>query len=475
MGRETYDLIVIGSGPAGEKGAARAAYFGKRVALIERSTAHGGAVANTGVPGKAMRETALYLSGYRKRDLHGISVQYRGALGVHEFLHRGLQVRHGLDTWINANLERHRVAVYRGLASFEDRHTVRVASQSGATTIRGDVVLIATGSRPMTLGDGPPGQPGIYDSDSILRMATVPRSLIVIGGGAIGCEYACLFRVLEVGVTVVDAGKILLPMADREISAALHASMEAIGVEFRMPQRVARIGRDTDLTVHLESGEVLTAEAVLVAVGRRGNVEDLGLERAGVAIDDHGFIEVNDAFQTSVANVYAAGDVIGGPLLASIAMEQARMAVGNAFGLERKSRAATLLPLGVWTIPEVSMVGETEERLRGRGRPYVVGRARYDGNPRGILIGEDRGLLKLLFSVPERRLLGVHIVGEQACELIAPGLIALAMGATTDTFIDACFNYPTLSDMYKYAAYDALGRLDRGEIGSAPPADPHAF
>jgi len=181
MGRQAYDLIVIGSGPAGEKGAARAAYFGKRVAVIERSTAHGGAVANTGVPGKAMRETALYLSGYRKRDLHGISMQYRGALGVHEFLHRGFQVRHSLDTWIDANLERHRVAVYRGLASFEDPHTVRVVSQGGATTITGDVVLIATGSRPRALGDGPPGQPDIYDSDSILRMATVPRSLIVIG------------------------------------------------------------------------------------------------------------------------------------------------------------------------------------------------------------------------------------------------------------------------------------------------------
>lgn len=469
MGANAYDLVVIGSGPAGEKGAARAAYFGKRVALVERSAAHGGAVANTGVPGKAMRETALYLSGYRKRDLHGISMQYRGVLGVHEFLHRGLQVRQALDAWIHANLERHRVAVHRGVASFVDRHTVRVASQTGATTITGDIVLIATGSRPRALGDLPAGQPGVYDSDSILRMATVPRSLIVIGGGAIGCEYACLFRILEVAVTVVDAGKVLLPTADREMSAALHASMEAIGVEFRMPQRVVRLGRGAEPTVHLESGEVLAAEAVLVAVGRRGNVEDLGLERAGVAVDEHGLIQVNDAFQTSAANVYAAGDVIGGPLLASIAMEQARMAVGNAFDLERRSRAATLLPLGAWTIPEVSMVGETEERLRERGRSYVVGRARYDSNPRGVLIGEDRGLLKLLFSVPERRLLGVHIVGEQACELIAPGLIALTLGATTDTFIDACFNYPTLSDMYKYAAYDALGRVDRGEISGPPP------
>lgn len=468
MGRVTYDLVVIGSGPAGEKGAARAAYFGKRVALVERSTAHGGAVANTGVPGKAMRETALYLSGYRKRDLHGISMQYRGVLGVHEFLHRGLQVRHALDTWIHANLERHRVTVHRGVASFVDPHTVRVDSETGTTTITGDVVLIATGSRPLALGDVPPGQPGVYDSDSILRMAAVPRSLIVIGGGAIGCEYACLFRVLEVAVTVVDAGKVLLPAADREISAALHASMEAIGVEFRMSQRVVRIGRDLDPTVHLESGEVLAAEAVLVAVGRRGNVEDLGLERAGVAVDERGLIQVNDAFQTSAPNIYAAGDVIGGPLLASIAMEQARMAVGNAFDLERRSRAATVLPLGVWTIPEVSMVGETEEQLREQGRSYVVGRARYDSNPRGVLIGEERGLLKLLFSVPGRRLVGVHIIGEQACELIAPGNIALMMGATTETFIDACFNYPTLSDMYKYAAYDALGRLDRGEYGGAP-------
>jgi NAD(P) transhydrogenase len=469
MGDATYDLIVIGSGPAGEKGAARAAYFGKRVALVERSAAYGGAIANTGVPGKAMRETALYLSGYRKRDLHGISLQYHGALGVHEFLHRGLQVRHALDTWIHANLERHRVAVHRGVASFVDRHTVRVVSQLEPITITGDVILIATGSRPLALGDVPPGQTGVYDSESILRMATVPRSLVVIGGGAIGCEYACLFRVLGVAVTVVDAGRVLLPAADREISAALHASMEAIGVEFCMPQRVVRIGSGAEPTVHLESGQVLTAEAVLVAVGRRGNVEDLMLERAGVAVDEHNLIQVNDAFQTSAANVYAAGDVIGGPLLASIAMEQARMAVGNAFGLERRSRAATVLPLGVWTIPEVSMVGETEERLREQGLPYVVGRARYDSNPRGVLIGEDRGLVKLLFSVPSRRLLGVHIVGEQACELVAPGVIGLTIGATIETFIDACFNYPTLSDMYKYAAYDALGHLDRGETGDAPP------
>jgi len=464
METRTYDLIVIGSGPGGEKGAAQAAYFGKKVALIERGSRLGGAVANTGVPGKAMRETALYLSGFHGRELHGLRLSYDGTITVDAFMRRGRAVRETLSEWVGTNLDRHHVDVHRGVASFVDAHTVQVAGENGPALLRGQVILIATGSRPIRPATIPFEDPRVYDSDTILEMTRLPRALTIIGGGTIGCEFACLFKVLGLDqVRVINASDRLLPFADTEVAALLQEAMASIGVEFLMPQHVVGVDGRGGLTVALEGGRTLDAEAVLVALGRRSNVEGLGLARAGVRLNAHGQLEVNERFQTNVPHIYAAGDVIGGLALSSTAMEQARMAMVNAFELKYKAGIARHLPVGVWTIPELSMVGETEQSLRAKRRSYVVGRCRYQDNPRGALIGERWGLLKLLFSLPEEQLLGVHMIGENACELIASGLVGMTMGATTATFIDTCFNYPTLSDMYKYATYDAMGNLQRGD------------
>jgi len=474
----TYDLIVIGSGPAGEKGAVQAAHFGKKVALVEQAPRFGGAVANTGVPGKAMRETALYLSGFQQRDLNGLNLAYDGTLTVDRFMHRGRAVRRALDQWIGANLERQRVTVHRGRATFVDPYTVAVEGETEPALLEAGVVLIATGSTPRRPSPFPFDEPGVYDSDTIHQMQRLPRSLAIAGGGTIGCEYACLFKVLGLDeVHVINSGERILPFADDEISATLREAMESLGVEFHMSESVERVETAPGLTLHLRSGGRLAPDALLVAMGRRSNVSALRLEIAGVRLDDRGQLLVNEAFQTNVPHIYAAGDVIGGHALASTAMEEARMAMGHAFpfrgsyrlndvtaGLGSKSGVNAFLPIGIWTIPEISMVGETEQSLRLKGIAHVVGRWRYDDNPRGMLIGERCGLVKLLFSVPDKTLRGVHVMGNDACELIAAGLVAMTLGATCSTFIDTCFNYPSLSDLYKYAAYNAMDRIDRGDV-----------
>jgi NAD(P) transhydrogenase len=466
--RITYDLIVIGSGPAGEKGAAKAAYFNRKVALVEEAPSYGGAVANTGVPGKAMRETALYLSGFRQRDLHGLTLTYDGTLTIDRFMHRGRVVRQALDQWIGANLERHHIDVHRGRATFVDAHTVRVDGETGTTLLEAGVILIATGSTPHRPAAIPFDTPGVYDSDTIQRMERLPRSLVIAGGGTIGCEYACLFKVLGLDdVRVINSGERILSFADEEISGMLREAMESLGVVFHAPDSLDRVDAGAPLTLTLRSGTCVEVEALLVALGRRSNVARLGLEHAGVRLDEHGQLLVNRHFQTNVPHIYAAGDVIGGHALASTAMEEARMAMGHAFDLTPKSDVGPFLPIGIWTIPEISMVGETEQGLRDKGIPHVVGRWRYDANPRGMLIGERWGLLKLLFSLPDQRLLGVHVIGDDACELIAAGLVAMTLGATCATFIDTCFNYPSLSDLYKYAAYDAMVQIDRGDVYEA--------
>jgi NAD(P) transhydrogenase len=473
-----YDLIVIGSGPAGEKGAAKAAYFGKKVALVEEAPSYGGAVANTGVPGKAMRETALYLSGFRQRDLYGLTIAYDGTLTIDRFMHRGRAVRRALDQWIAANLERHHIDVHHGRATFVDAYTVRVEGETAPKLLEAGVILIATGSTPRRPRTIPFGEPGVYDSDTIQEMERLPRSLAIMGGGTVGCEYACLFKVLGLdAVRIIHSGERILPFADEEISSMLREVMESIGVQFHMSDFVERVEAGSPLTLQLRSGKHFDAEALLVALGRRSSVAGLGLENAGVRVNERGQLLVNEHFQTNVAHIYAAGDVIGGHALASTAMEAARMAIGHAFpfggnfplndvtsGFKSRSSVSPFLPIGIWTIPEISMVGETEQGLRAKGMAHVVGRWRYDANPRGMLIGERWGLLKLLFSLPDERLRGVHVIGDNACELIGIGLVGMTLGATCSTFIDTCFNYPTLSDLYKYAAYDAMTRLDRGDI-----------
>jgi len=459
---QRYDLIVIGSGPAGEKGAAQAAYFGKKTALIERSARPGGACINTGtLPSKTLRESALYFSGLGQRGLYGIDYSLREGLTVRDFMHRKDAVVERECANVLKNLAAHSVELYIGEGKFEDSHTLQVSAPGGGTTrLAADVILIATGSRPHRAPEIPFDDVRIFDSDSILQMERIPASMAVIGGGVIGCEYASIFAALGAKVTLLDGRDRLLPFLDAEISERLRERLADIGLQFIFEDRVAKIEKtDAAIRLTLQSGKVVEAETALFAAGRRAAADGLALEKAGLALNKRGYIEVNESYQTSVPHIYAAGDVIGFPALASTSMEQGRVAVCHAFGFDYKKRLAHMLPMGIYTIPEVSSVGESEQSCAEKGIPCEVGRAQYAHNARGYIAGDTSGLLKLVFRRDSRKLLGVHIVGESATELIHIGLMALDAGAALDIFIESVFNFPTLSEMYKYAAYDGLGNL----------------
>ncbi|MGA7191189.1 MAG: FAD-dependent oxidoreductase, partial [Candidatus Acidiferrales bacterium] len=319
---------------------------------------------------------------------------------------------------------------------------------------------IATGSVPFRAPEIPFDDEVIFDSDSVLQMDAIPRTFAVVGGGVIGCEYASIFTALGVEVSLVDGRDRLLPFLDAEISACLSERLENLGVRFFLSERTEKIERTrTGVRITLQSGKAIEAEAALFAAGRRGAIEKLRLEKAGVTLNKRGYIEVNENYRTAARGIYAAGDVIGFPALASTSMEQARVAICHAFGFQYKQRLASMLPMGIYTIPEISAVGESEETCKEKGIDYAVGRARYANNVRGQIVGDINGMLKLIFAKSDRRLLGVQIIGESATELIHLGMMALESGMTIDVFIEFVFNYPTLSEMYKYAAYDGLGNL----------------
>ncbi len=459
---ESFDLIVIGSGPAGEKGAAQAAYFGKRVALVERGPNLGGAGVNTGtVPSKTLRESALYFSGLRQRGLYGIDYSLREGLTVQGFMHRKDAVVSAERLKIASNLAAHKIELISGAAHFEDPHTIHVVDARGAIRqLRGEAILIATGSTPHRPPEIPFDDKTIFDSDSILTMDRLPKSMIVVGGGVIGCEYASIFTAMGVEVTLVDGRERLLPFLDAEISELLRARLASLGLNVIFQERAKgteRVAGGVRMT--LASGNVLLAETALLAAGRRGAVAGMNLEKAGLAINERGNIDVNNHYQTHVRHIYAAGDVIGFPALASTSMEQGRVAMCHAFGFPYKERLASQLPMGIYTIPEISAVGETTETCENRKIKYEVGRAKYANNARGQIIGEATGMLKLIFRADNKQLLGVQIFGENATELIHLGMLVLESGGTIDRFIELVFNFPTLSELYKYAAYDGLGNL----------------
>lgn len=465
MEDHSYDLVVIGSGPAGEKGAAQAAYFGKKVALIERENVLGGAAANTGtLPSKTLRETALMLSGLKARGF-GVDFVTKRKTTVREFLYKEERVKETERARVRSNVDRHKIGLIRGHASFIDPHKVRVvAGRAEPTILRGEVILIATGSSPLRPDIFKVPSPRVYDSDTILSLREMPESLIVVGGGVIGCEYTCTFAAQGVKVTLIDGRDILLGFLDREISLSLMDRMRRLGITLAAPERVAACqSGDVSVKILLESGKTVQADAVLVAAGRQSNTATLNLDLAGIATGKRGIIEVDGNYRTNVPHIYAAGDVIGFPALASTSMEQARLAVVHAFDLKYKKAVAPVLPYGIYTIPEVSMVGETEEALKAKGVDYVVGRASYAQNARGEIIGDMDGFLKLLFKRDDLKLLGVHVIGESASEIIHVGLTALMVGEGADLFIRTCYNYPTLGELYKYATYDAMGRKQRGE------------
>ncbi|HEV8132809.1 MAG TPA: Si-specific NAD(P)(+) transhydrogenase [Acidobacteriota bacterium] len=476
MASKTYDLIVIGSGPAGEKGAAQAAYFGKRVALIEKEPVLGGAAANTGtLPSKTLRETALYLSGFLQRELFGVNISMKEKVTVRDFLFRERVVKENERERVVENLKRHNVELYMGTASFVDAHTVSIhPTRSSEVQIQGEVILIATGSYPHHPPIFPFHDARIYDSDSILTMHDIPSTMVIAGGGAIGCEYACMFAALGIDVSLVEARERLMSFLDVEISHTLRERMEAMGIHMIMPDSVETVEAGAEnIEVRLQSGSVLNTHTILVASGRCSNTEGLALEKIGLTTNKRGQIEVNENYQTRVPTVYAVGDVIGFPALASTSMEQARVAMVHAFDLKYKTHLASVLPYGIFTIPEVSMAGETEETLKEKKIPYIAGKALYSGNARGEIVGDNSGFLKLLFREEDMKLLGVHIIGEQATEIVHVGLSALLLGAGADLFIQTCYNYPTLSEMYKYATYDALGTraLTQGRKGAMPPGE----
>ena len=455
-----YDLVVIGSGPAGEKGAAQAAYFGKRVALVEKSELLGGAAANTGtLPSKTLRESAVYLSGFRHRKLEGMDFQLKRELTVSNFLARKQIVSRYERQRIAENLKRHKVDVYHGSARFLDASTVAVSRADGeVVTLAAEHILIATGSSPNRPAQFDFNHPQVYDSDTILELKTLPSSVMVVGGGVIGCEYACMLAELGIRITLVEQRSGLVGCLDLEVAGVLESCMKKMGMTICVGDSVKEVGyENSQVHIRLQSGQSHAVDAVLVSAGRCGNSRNMGLDEIGVSLDPRGRILVNENYQTSVPHIYAAGDVIGAPALASTSMQQARLAMVHAFQLEYLKSLPRVLPYGIYTIPECSLAGDTEEDLQKKGIDYVAGKALYAANARGQIIGDQDGFLKLLFRTSDMQLLGVHVIGEQATELVHTGLTALLMGANAQLFIETCYNYPTLTELYKYAAYDALG------------------
>ncbi len=472
---EHFDLVVIGSGPAGEKGAAQAGYFGKRVALVEKAEAVGGACVHTGtLPSKTLREAALYLTGFQKRELYGMTLDLDRQASVRRLMGRLRAVTGEQVAQIGRNLDRHHVTLVRGAAEFVSASeiVVRDAGGNGSRRLTGAVFLIATGSSPLRPTGIPFDDPDVEDSDTILNLDRIPDALAVVGGGVIGCEYACIFAALGTRITIVEGRTALMRFLDHEMSDSLRQSLEREGHRVRLGDAVRAIERlpGRSLRLVLKSGEELLVDKVLYSAGRAGNTAGLALDRAGVEADAKGRLVVNEHFQTSVPHIYGAGDVVGSPALASVSMEQGRVAMCHAFDLAYKTRVAPLTPLGVYTIPEISMIGATEDELTHKGTPFESGRAHYENNARGQITGERDGLLKLLFEVPSKKLLGVHIIGDNATELIHIGQMAMTFSSTIDVFIDSVFNFPTLSEAYKYAAYDGLGRLARRDRPGASDA-----
>jgi NAD(P) transhydrogenase len=418
------------------------------------------------LPSKTLREAALYLTGFHKRELYGMTLDLDRQASVRRLMGRLRTVTDEQVAQIARNLDRHQVTLVSGTAEFASPHELVVHDTSCEGDLRrltADVFLIATGSSPLRPAGIPFDDPDVEDSDTILNLDRIPDSLAVVGGGVIGCEYACIFAALGTRITIVEGRPALMRFLDAEISGSLRQSLEREGHRVRLGDAVRAIERvpGGPLRLALKSGEELLVDKVLYSAGRAGNTAGLGLAGAGIKTDAKGRLLVNEHFQTSAPHIYAAGDVIGSPALASVSMEQGRVAMCHAFDLEYKTRVAPLTPFGVYTIPEISMIGATEEELTAAGIVYEAGRARYEDNARGQITGEKDGLLKLLFEVPSKKLLGVHMIGDNATELIHIGLMAMTFDSTIDVFIDSVFNFPTLSETYKYAAYDGLGRLAR--------------
>jgi len=461
--QNVYDLAVIGAGPAGIVGATTAASLGARVVLIDRYGDLGGAGANTGtVPSKTLRETALSLSGIRSRDLYGVDLSLRREATVADLMRREHAVKEALNRTLAQIVEASSVELIVGDARFEDAHTIAIRSDATSSLVHAERTLISTGSSPYRPAGFPFDTPGVYDSDTILELNTIPQSLAIVGAGAVGSEYACTFGALGTKVHLIDSRDVLLPFLDSEVSAALTRAMGGSGIELHWGERVAECnGTGGDITLALQSGRILHTEAVLVAAGRRSNTKCLNLAAAGLAAEERGDLKVDEHYRTAAPHIYAAGDVIGFPGLASTGMQQARRAISVAFGGADNLPARDILPSAVYTIPEVAMAGDTEQSVQAAGVDYVVGRARYADNPRGCIIGEKEGFLKLIFRREDLKLLGVHAIGELASELVHIGMIAMAADCDATVFGEMSFNVPTLGALYQDATWRLINERRR--------------
>ncbi len=461
-----YDLFVLGSGPAGQRAAIQAAKLGKRTAVAEHRAVIGGVCINTGtIPSKTLREAVMHLSGYRERSIYGASYTVKEKITMSDLLFRADQViKHEIDV-TRHQLQRNGVEVIAARASFRDPHTFRLAplNGGGGREVTAEHILIAVGTETTRHAHIPFDGQRIFTSDDILSLQKLPRSLAVMGAGVIGLEYATIFATLGVRVTLIDQRRRLLPFVDSEITDALVYHMRDNRVTMRLNECVKSVApidcaNGPRVSIVLESGKKVIAEKALYSIGRSGATATLALENAGLSPVERGLLAVNACFQTEVPHIYAAGDVIGFPSLASTSMEQGRQAACHAFGIKAEA-TPDHFPYGIYTIPEISTVGKNEEELTEAGIPYEVGRAAYREIARGQIIGDTTGLLKLMFHCETRKLLGVSILGEGASELVHIGQAVLAMGGTIDYFVETVFNYPTLAECYKTAAFDGINRL----------------
>jgi NAD(P) transhydrogenase len=461
-----YDAIVIGSGPAGQRAAIQAAKLGKRVVVAERTSVVGGVCINTGtIPSKTLREAVLYLSGYRERGLYGESYAVKQDITMADLTFRADHVMRNEIDVVRHQLTRNRVDVVNAEASFVDSHTVRFQDMEGRShrEVTAESIIIATGTVATKDSHIPFDGERVLSSDDILQMDALPRTMAVVGAGVIGLEYASLFAALGIRVTIIDKRPRLLPFVDAEIIDTLVYHLRQNRVTLRLGEEVRSIEPvenevEEQVRIHLASGKQIVAEKALYSVGRTGATRSLNLAAAWLQADQRGRLQVGPNYQTQVSHIYAVGDVIGFPSLASTSMEQGRLAACHAFGAEESS-VPELFPFGVYTIPEISMVGPTEAALTDKEVPYEVGKAHYREIARGQIAGDSTGLLKLLFHLKTRRLLAVHIIGEGASELVHIGQAVLAFGGSMDYFVNNVFNYPTLAECYKTAAFDGVNRL----------------
>jgi NAD(P) transhydrogenase len=462
MSDQTYDLIVIGSGPAGQKGAICAAKLRKRVAMVDRTMMMGGVCVHTGtIPSKSVREAIFQLTGIAVRTFYGSNYRGKGEVSVLDLASRVTSIVSRETDVIRAQLKRNGVAIFQGMAQFVDPHTIEVQGETDRVTLRGENILIACGTRPARSADIPFDGKRILDTDEFTCIGSLPREIIVVGAGVVGLEYASFMAAVGAEVTLIDQRPLILDFVDREIVEALAYHLRQMGTTFRLGEKVTSVGIDQKrdrVFAELESGKKVQGDMLLYAVGRQANGDMLRLEAAGLPVDPRGKIKVDANYQTDVPHIYAAGDVIGFPALASTSMEQGRLASCRMFGAPSE-HMPELFPYGIYTIPEISTVGQTEEKLTAARVPYEVGISKFNELAKSMMLGDETGMLKLLFDRHTRKLLGVHILGQRATEIVHIGQAVMAYGGTIEYFRDTVFNYPTLAEAYKVAALDGLNKL----------------